>query len=272
MAILLKCGFALYLEAAKSTNRVIYLGFENVKVGIFCRRCGRNLMSIRYLLKGFGIGVAYILYLSICYLITKNDGLLLCVYLFTLLLLFVILRKNLDFGKTSVRVTGSSILMGIGLALSFSIIVPFANDVNAAAVSVDYSIFYYINSMLLLPIIEEVLFRGIVVHDFLRNYPLKFAIVSSAFIWLIVHLNPLNAVVYLIHGMILAYVMFLTSNILYPILIHVTINSFNLLGGTNFVLRNLATISTETISIILTIIASVILIVGSLLLMRKYSS
>ena len=87
-------------------------------------------MSIRYLVKEFGIGVAYILYLSICYLIIKNDGLLLCVYLFTLLLLFVILRKNLDFGKTSVRVTGSSILMGIGLALSFSIIVPFANDVS----------------------------------------------------------------------------------------------------------------------------------------------
>ena len=75
------------------------------------------------------------------------------------------------------------------MALSFTVIVPFANDVGEAQSYSMREIFYYVNSIFLLPIMEEFIFRGIIFKELVSNYPLKFAIVSSSLIWMLAHLN-----------------------------------------------------------------------------------
>ena len=217
-------------------------------------RMEKEIMNEKYLIKGVCVSVAYIIYLSLCALVTTDERLL-----------------AFTFEKTGIKLIAMSIVLGIGMALSFTVIVPFANDVGEAQSYSMREIFYYVNSIFLLPIMEEFIFRGIIFKELVSNYPLKFAIVSSSLIWMLAHLNPLNAGVYFLHGVLMAYTVYLTSNILYPILMHVSINSFNLLGGTNSILLYFARVMSEPISIFLTIVLSVGIIAISIALIRKLS-
>ncbi|MBU4011625.1 MAG: CPBP family intramembrane metalloprotease, partial [Proteobacteria bacterium] len=55
------------------------------------------------------------------------------------------------------------------------------------------------------PIIEEILFRGIILEGFLSRYSPRKAILISAFIFSIVHLNPLHFFDIILVGIILGY-------------------------------------------------------------------
>ena len=234
-------------------------------------RMEKEIMNEKYLIKGVCVSVAYIIYLSLCALVTTDERLLALIHILTLVLIFVASKRYITFEKTGIKLIAMSIVLGIGMALSFTVIVPFANDVGEAQSYSMREIFYYVNSIFLLPIMEELIFRGIIFKELVSNYPLKFAIVSSSLIWMLAHLNPLNAGVYFLHAVLMAYTVYLTSNILYPILMHVSINSFNLLGGTNSILLYFARVMSEPISIFLTIVLSVGIIAISIALIRKLS-
>ena len=227
-------------------------------------RMEKEIMNEKYLIKGVCVSVAYIIYLSLCALVTTDERLLALIHILTLVLIFVASKRYITFEKTGIKLIAMSIVLGIGMALSFTVIVPFANDVGEAQSYSMREIFYYVNSIFLLPIMEEFIFRGIIFKELVSNYPLKF-------IWMLAHLNPLNAGVYFLHGVLMAYTVYLTSNILYPILMHVSINSFNLLGGTNSILLYFARVMSEPISIFLTIVLSVGIIAISIALIRKLS-
>lgn len=102
--------------------------------------------------------------------------------------------------------------MGIGCAFfhSFNLLIPISGEISAQ-IPVQITFEDYLEMCLLIPILEELLFRGYIFRSFANHYSFKFALIASAAIF----------------GILLAYILFLTDNILYPILIHVTINFWN---------------------------------------------
>lgn len=118
--------------------------------------------------------------------------------------------------------------MGIGCAFfhSFNLLIPISGEISAQ-IPVQITFEDYLEMCLLIPILEELLFRGYIFRSFANHYSFKFALIASAAIFGILHGTIPQILITFIHGILLAYILFLTDNILYPILIHVTINFWN---------------------------------------------
>jgi membrane protease YdiL (CAAX protease family) len=77
------------------------------------------------------------------------------------------------------------------------------------------------------PILEEVLFRGIILDGFLRRYKPGKAIFWSAFLFALLHLNPWQSLPAFLIGLLLGYVYLKTRSLSTVILIHMINNSFS---------------------------------------------
>lgn len=64
------------------------------------------------------------------------------------------------------------------------------------------------------PIVEELIFRGVIMHGFMRNYPKIIAIFVSALFFALFHLNPWQFPATFLLGLLLGWVMVITRNIL----------------------------------------------------------
>jgi membrane protease YdiL (CAAX protease family) len=88
---------------------------------------------------------------------------------------------------------------------------------------------YIIVSILLVGIIpafvEELLFRGVILHGFKENYSRKKAIIISALLFGIIHLNPWQFVTAFIIGIISAWICIKTGSIILSIYIHLFNNT-----------------------------------------------
>lgn len=81
-------------------------------------------------------------------------------------------------------------------------------------------------SMVILPaFLEEFLFRGIILKQFLKRYSIPASIIASAFFFGTIHGNPPQMVAGFTAGCFLGWVYFKTKNIWYCILIHFVNNS-----------------------------------------------
>ncbi|MEN0052920.1 MAG: type II CAAX endopeptidase family protein [Mucilaginibacter sp.] len=75
------------------------------------------------------------------------------------------------------------------------------------------------------PVLEEILFRGMVLKGLLKNYaPLK-AILISAIFFSLIHLNPWQAFPAFFGGLFLGWVFYKTRSIIPGMIIHATINT-----------------------------------------------
>ena len=71
----------------------------------------------------------------------------------------------------------------------------------------DSNIFNFVFFILLVaPVTEEILFRGIIVRGFEKNYTRRTAIVGSAVLFGMIHLNPWQFVSASIGGLLLAWI------------------------------------------------------------------
>jgi membrane protease YdiL (CAAX protease family) len=70
------------------------------------------------------------------------------------------------------------------------------------------------------PIIEEMIFRGIIMHGLMRNYSATTAVTVSALMFALFHLNPWQFPATFILGILLGIIMFRTRNIILCILGH----------------------------------------------------
>jgi membrane protease YdiL (CAAX protease family) len=75
------------------------------------------------------------------------------------------------------------------------------------------------------PILEEVLFRGIILEGFLNRYKPQKAIFWSALLFGLFHMNPWQFIPAFITGLLLGYLYLKTRSILPVIFIHIIINS-----------------------------------------------
>lgn len=81
------------------------------------------------------------------------------------------------------------------------------------------------------PILEEFIFRGIVLEGLLRNYSPRKAILLSAFLFGIVHLNPWQFVSAMAIGCLAGWVYYRGRNLWLPIFIHFANNSLAFVSG-----------------------------------------
>lgn len=87
----------------------------------------------------------------------------------------------------------------------------------------------YIGIAILVPIAEELLFRGVILGQLLKKYPAALAILASATIFGLMHGISVHIGYALISGIIIGCVYYFTSNIAMSTLIHMI---FNFFGGT----------------------------------------
>jgi len=62
--------------------------------------------------------------------------------------------------------------------------------------------------------VEELIFRGVIMHGLMRNYPKVTAVFFSGLLFALFHLNPWQFPATLVLGMILGWIMIRTRNIL----------------------------------------------------------
>lgn len=95
----------------------------------------------------------------------------------------------------------------------------------------DYGIYGAILKVVIMaPVIEELIFRGVIMHGLMRNYSKFTAVVVSALMFALFHLNPWQFPATFILGLLLGIVMVRTRNIYLCILGHAINNGLVLLS------------------------------------------
>jgi hypothetical protein len=83
----------------------------------------------------------------------------------------------------------------------------------------------FMKVVIIAPVIEELIFRGVIMNGFMRNYPKFLSIFFSALLFALFHLNPWQFPGTFVLGLLLGWLMVRTKNIFVCILGH-AINNF----------------------------------------------
>lgn len=86
------------------------------------------------------------------------------------------------------------------------------------------SIFFILAGLIVAPIIEEILFRGIILRGLLANFSPQKAIAISSILFAIIHFNFIQILTSLIMGVFLGLLFFKTKNLSSCIIFHFCIN------------------------------------------------
>lgn len=158
------------------------------------------------------------------------------------IILFIILTKSgldqikktgrpnyqLKFNKIKIKTIIISILV---LISGIFIIEPVENLIPMPDAFRDYmqkfiqpNFFSFLEIVVTAPILEELFFRGIILEGFLKNYSPKKAIIWSAVIFGLAHLNPWQAIGATLIGILIGWIYWRTKSLLPGIFIHFTNN------------------------------------------------
>ena len=151
-----------------------------------------------------------------------------------------LLRKKRMLRLSSRDLKGSLLLscVGIGIGLALLSKLTFVVGVLTQPVVLEQSsaaspAFFWVESIatkaVLIPIVEELLFRGILFGSFASSFSYKLAIPLSAAIFALVHYTVSWPMVFLI-GTMLAWIYWRTGSLAAPMVIHCTVNFFALLS------------------------------------------
>lgn len=83
----------------------------------------------------------------------------------------------------------------------------------------------FMSMVIAAPVIEELLFRGIVLDGFLKRYPVWVAIALSAFMFGVFHFNPYQLIGGFTTGCFIGWIYYHTRSVLPCIIIHACMNS-----------------------------------------------
>ena len=103
------------------------------------------------------------------------------------------------------------------------------SDVEAEVVPMADKLLYYISTVLLVPLGEELLFRGLTLGAFLKRYPAWISVTISALIFGLCHGLSIQIGYAFLSGIVIGCVYCFTRNIFYTYIIHLI---FNFFGGT----------------------------------------
>jgi uncharacterized protein len=117
--------------------------------------------------------------------------------------------------------------------------------------------FSMLTIVVMAPVLEEVLFRGIVLQGFRKNYSAPKAVFWSAVVFALIHLNPWQALPAFILGLFIGWAYLKTNSLIPAILIHFTNNltasvlsfifgeqesTIDLFGLTNYILAAITSV------------------------------
>ncbi len=83
---------------------------------------------------------------------------------------------------------------------------------------------FFMTSVIVAPIIEEVIFRGILFKTFMQKHGLAFSIIASGLLFAIFHVNPIHALAVLPIGFYLSFMYYKLDSIIPGILLHASWN------------------------------------------------
>ncbi len=135
---------------------------------------------------------------------------------------------------TAVLILGTVILLSDIDNLTRSVFPPpqtlieaFESLLNAA----DYPLSSFFLLVVVAPVTEEVLFRGLILRGFLANYSKKSAILLSALLFAIMHTNPWQFISAFVAGVVLAWLLIETGSLLPCLFAHAVANGTAYLAG-----------------------------------------
>ncbi|WP_238785085.1 CPBP family glutamic-type intramembrane protease [Blattabacterium cuenoti] len=130
---------------------------------------------------------------------------------------------------------------------------------------------FFSTTVLLAPICEEVLFRGIILNGMLKNkiHPIK-AILFSSFLFGLTHMNPWQFVGGFFIGSFIGFIYFVTSSIIDCILLHIFNNAFAVFSMF-FLIKNEDVFSQKTDIIFWFVLtfSFITIITGSIFLLKR---
>lgn len=189
-------------------------------------------------------------------------------------------EKSYDLSLSSIKLMA---LVSITIvAIQFGITAPVVNSIYMPdfmkelmlELAAQNGVFSFITIVIAAPVLEELIFRGIILDGFLRKYsPLK-SIVISSILFGIVHLNPWQFISALILGIFSGWIYYKTRKLSLSILIH-SVN--NLIGFISFYFIDMDTMMTGSLSeqyggvtnLILVVVGGIILTILGIALSRK---
>ncbi len=163
------------------------------------------------------------------------------------------------------------------LLLELASVIPISDAVKETfteALSGD-RVMFFLGVVVIAPFAEEYFFRGWMFQSFLRRYSLRKAVLASAALFAIVHLNPWQAVVAFPLGIFYAWLFIKTNSLSLSILSHATVNA-----TTNYLLSpalELMGFSSEVFAemdhfpLTLIVFGLVLTVTGILVLYRNFS-
>lgn len=121
------------------------------------------------------------------------------------------------------------------------------------------------------PVLEEVLFRGAITKALLQQYSPTKAILISALIFGIFHINPAQILPAFLFGLLFAWTYYKTASLIPCILMHILNNSLSVYINLKYPeAENLNDLITVTPYLIITLVAC-LLLTGAILWMRRIS-
>lgn len=198
--------------------------------------------------------------------------------------IFLGLKKNLfkvcRFNKVNLKVLFYMIVFSIGLSMlilfSMLILRPLFPNIFESYSLVQKSLLLTHNSLLsliivivLIPIFEEIFFRG-VIFGFLRdNYSIPLALVLQAFIFAICHYNLIQGIYAFILGLFLGIFFYVTNSLYASIIANITYKFFGVLV-IPLTISYLQSAPLIVINILFIILSIILIIVGSHKLIKSF--
>lgn len=194
---------------------------------------------------------------------------------FVYILMFRNKKKNLfkrcKFNRINIRYIPKLILVIIGMTLtSVALVSEFGdifnsyNVVQQAIIQSYNSIISMFSIIVVLPIFEEILFRGLVFYELRERFSVIATVIIQALIFGIWHLNPLQSVYTFFAGIIFGVILVFTNSIWGSIIAHII---YNLLGSLG--IPALIYFLGDSVEVYMYIIIGIILFILGIVLMYK---
>ena len=149
-------------------------------------------------------------------------------YSLSFLSLHLISKNNLldyKFKRTSVKLSGVLVLFSFSTFLIVGIpTYRLLMHHVPASKPLDLSLNILLSLILIAPVFEEFLMRGILLRGLMQKYSYRLAIIITAFLFMVVHFDYAKSLGLLVDGLILGYAYYRTQNLLIVILMHACYN------------------------------------------------
>lgn len=183
------------------------------------------------------------------------------------------MKDRINIKRIPIKEYFNILILGIGITILLLFLssiltklIPSYNEVVNQLATSRGSALQLIITIALIPIYEEIFYRGIIFEYLRKNFNIIVAIVVQALVFGVMHLNLVQGIYTFILGIVLALIYMYSESILGNITVHII---FNLLG---ILIIPKLLINFPSMSIVLLIIAIVFIIFSSIKMIGKYEN